>query len=95
MEVVYPAKKGNALFNFKFPEATELSGYIDVEVLVEARPGKAGEVPPDDMGMFVAVNKLDRDGNSGAAGAKLRDVSLALPDQPSGIRFKKGLRNRS
>ncbi|MFA9615021.1 MAG: CocE/NonD family hydrolase, partial [Deltaproteobacteria bacterium] len=63
MEVVYPAKKGKALFNFTFPEGTELSGYMMLRVWVEARPGKAGEVPPDDMGMFVAVNKLDRDGN--------------------------------
>ena len=64
MEVVYPAKKGKALFNFKFTEGTELSGYMMLRVWVEARPGKAGEVAPDDMGMFVAVNKLDRDGNS-------------------------------
>jgi hypothetical protein len=64
MEVVYPAKKGKAPFNFKFTEATELSGYMMLRVWVEARPGKASEVPPDDMGMFVAVNKLDRDGNS-------------------------------
>ena len=64
MDVVYPAKKGKALFNFTFTEGTELSGYMMLRVWVEARPGKAGEVSPDDMGMFIAVNKLDRDGNS-------------------------------
>jgi len=64
MDVVYPAKKGKAQFNFTFTEDTELSGYMKLRLWVEARPGKAGEVPPDDMGMFIAVNKLDRDGNS-------------------------------
>ncbi len=64
MEVVYPAKKGKALFDFKFTENTELSGYMMLRVWVEARPGKAGDVSPDDMAMFIAVNKLNRDGNS-------------------------------
>jgi len=35
-----------------------------LRVWVESRPGSAGKVTPDDMGMFIAVNKLDRDGNS-------------------------------
>jgi hypothetical protein len=64
MEVVYPAKEGKALFNFKFTEVTELSGYMTLRVWVEARPEKSGEISPDDMAMFIAVNKLDRDGNS-------------------------------
>ena len=64
MEVVYPAKKGKALFNFKFSEDTELTGYMMLRVWVEVRPQKAGEVSPDDMAMFIAVNKLDREGNS-------------------------------
>lgn len=72
IEVVYPAKKGKALFNFKFTEDTELSGYMKLRVWVEARPGNAGEISPDDMAMFIAVNKLDRNGNTvyfnGAAG---------------------------
>ena len=77
MEVVYPAKKGEALYNFKFTEDTELSGYMKLRVWVEARPGKAGEISPDDMAMFIAVNKLDQEGNTvnlnGAAGNK-RDM---------------------
>ena len=64
MEVVYPVKKGKASFDFKFAEDTELSGYMKLRVWVESRPGRADKVAPDDMGMFIAVNKLDRDGNS-------------------------------
>lgn len=64
MEVVHPARNGNALFNFKFTEGTESSGYMKLRVWVEARPGKVGEISPDDVAMFIAVNKLDRAGNS-------------------------------
>ena len=64
MEVVHPAKKGKASFDFKFTEDIELSGYMKLRVWVEARPGNAGEVSSDDMAMFIAVNKLDRDGNT-------------------------------
>ena len=63
-EVVYPAKNGNALFNFKFTDDTELSGYMKLRVWVETRSGKTGEISPHDMAMFIAVNKLDRDGNA-------------------------------
>ena len=62
MESAYPAKKGKAEFQHTFAEDTELSGYMKLRVWVEARPEKAGEETPDDMGLFVAVNKLDRDG---------------------------------
>ena len=64
MEVVYPAKDGKAFFNFTFTEDTELSGYMMLRVWVEARPEKSGEISPDDMAMFLAVNKLDKDGNT-------------------------------
>jgi len=64
MEAVYSAKNGSALFNFEFDEDTELSGYMKLRVWVETRPGKAGDISPDDMAMFIAVNKLDRDGNA-------------------------------
>ncbi len=64
MELVYPAKKGRALFNFKFTENTELSGYMKLRIWVEARPEKTGEISPDDMAMFIAVNKLDQDGKT-------------------------------
>jgi predicted acyl esterase len=61
-EVVYPAKKGKALFGFKFSEDTELSGYIKLRVWVEARSDKKGGTTPDDMVLFLAANKLDIDG---------------------------------
>jgi len=64
MEVVYPTKKGKALFKFKFTEDTELSGYMMLRVWVEARPEKAKQISPDDMAMFIAVNKLDLGGNT-------------------------------
>jgi predicted acyl esterase len=64
MEMVYPAQNGNGLFNFMFTEDTELSGYMKLRVWVEARPGKAGQISPEDMAMFIAVNKLDHNGNS-------------------------------
>ena len=64
MELVHAAKKGKALFNFKFTEDTELSGYMKLRIWVEVRPKNTGEISPDDMAMFVAVNKLDCDGNA-------------------------------
>ena len=61
--MAYPAKKGKAEFHHTFPEDTELSGYMKLRMWVEARPENAGQETPDDMALFVAVNKLDRDGN--------------------------------
>ena len=61
-EVMYKAKKGKAEFSYVFPEDAELSGYMKLRVWVEARPGKTGQQTPDDMGLFVAVEKLDRNG---------------------------------
>ncbi len=63
MELAYSAKKGNAEFHHTFPEDTELSGYMKLRVWVEARPENAGQETPGDMGLFAAVNKLNRDGN--------------------------------
>ena len=62
MEVVYSAKNGKAAFDFGVIEDTELSGYMKLRIWVEARPKKAGEASPDDMALFIAVNKLDQDG---------------------------------
>jgi len=63
MESAYPAKKGKAEFHHTFDEDTELSGYMKLRVWVEARPENAGQENPDDVALFVAANKLDRDGN--------------------------------
>ncbi len=77
IQVKYPAKAGQALFNFKFTEDTELSGYMMLKVWVEVRAEKAEEIVPDDMAMFVAINKLDRSGKqvhfNGSVGNK-RDM---------------------
>ena len=64
MEVVYEGKKGKELFNIKLTEDTELSGYFKLRVWVEARAEREGESSPDDMAMFIAVNKLDKVGNT-------------------------------
>jgi len=64
MELAYPAKKGKAEFHHTFDEDTELSGYMKLRVWVEVRPEIAGQEIPDDAALFIAVNKLDRDGNS-------------------------------
>jgi putative CocE/NonD family hydrolase len=64
IEAVHSAKKGKTLFNFKFTEDTELSGYMMLRLWVESRPEKTGGTSPDDMAMFLAVNKLDQDGAS-------------------------------
>ena len=64
MKIEYSAKKGKAIFNFNFNEDTELSGYMKVRVWVEARPKKSGDPTPEDMVLFVAVNKPDHIGKS-------------------------------
>jgi hypothetical protein len=64
MEVEYSSKNGKAIFNFKFKEDTELSGYMKVRVWVEARPKKPTDPSPEDMVMFAAVNKLDNAGKT-------------------------------
>ena len=61
-EVNYHATKGRALFDSKFLEDTELSGYIKLRVWVEVRPDKNRGSIPDDMVLFLAINKLDKKG---------------------------------
>jgi putative CocE/NonD family hydrolase len=63
-ESTYSAKKGKVKFQYTFSKDTELSGYMKLRVWVESRPRKAGDATPDDMALFVAVNKLDREGQS-------------------------------
>lgn len=62
-ELAYRAKGGKAEFLHTFAEDTELSGYMKLRVWVEARPEAIGQETPNDMALFIAVNKLDRDGN--------------------------------
>ena len=63
-EHVYAARDGRATWNHIFQADTELSGYMKLRLWVEARAAKSTANPPDDMAIFVAVNKLDRAGQS-------------------------------
>ena len=62
--IEYPAKKGRATFEIKFETDTELSGYMKLRLWVQAQPERVGATPPDDMALFVAINKRDKDGKT-------------------------------
>lgn len=53
--IKYDAKKGRSTFDIKFEEDTELTGYMKLHLWVEAEAN-------DDMDLFVAIQKLDKDG---------------------------------
>lgn len=55
-EVTYDATTGGAVFDLRVEEQLELTGYMKLRLYVEARGA-------DDMDIFVAVQKLDSDGN--------------------------------
>ncbi|MEM6715434.1 MAG: CocE/NonD family hydrolase, partial [Cyanobacteria bacterium P01_C01_bin.147] len=59
-EMTYSATKGQVTFRYVFAEETELTGYMKLRLWVEARPGRNPRDSPDDMGIFVAINKRDR-----------------------------------
>src|SRR5581483_7662783 len=48
--------QGRALFEYEFAEETELTGHMKLHLWVEA-------VGADDMDLFVAIQKIDRDGS--------------------------------
>jgi predicted acyl esterase len=54
--VSYEATKGLTNFIIKFDEDTELTGYMKLRLWVEASGA-------DDMDLFIAVQKLDKEGN--------------------------------
>jgi len=54
-KISYDANKGRATFDIKFVEDTELTGYMKLHLWVEA-------IGNDDMDLFCAVQKLDKDG---------------------------------
>ena len=58
------AVKGRALFLHKFAEDTELTGYMKLRLWIETRHETADKDSPDDIGLYVAVNKLDRNKKS-------------------------------
>ncbi len=47
---------GHAIFDYRFTEETELTGYMKLRLWVEA-------LGSEDMDLFVAIQKLDRDGS--------------------------------
>ena len=55
---------GRTVFTYRFAQDTELTGYMKLRLWVEARGAKAGDPAPDDLIVFAAVNKLDRNGRS-------------------------------
>jgi uncharacterized protein len=58
--VEHPAKRGSSSFVIRFDSDTELTGYMKLRLWVQGKalPGDSSP-PPDDMAIFVAVNKLD------------------------------------
>ena len=63
-EVVFSAKKGKVIFNHLFNEDTEISGYMKLRLWVETRPEQSNDMFPDDMVIYMAVNKLDMNKNT-------------------------------
>lgn len=59
----HAARRGRSTFRYRFAGATELTGPMKLRLWVEARP-QGGGPPPDDMVIFVAVDKLDAAGKS-------------------------------
>ncbi len=57
-EHVYDARSGSLEFSLRFDADTEITGYMKLKLWVEAR----GNPPPDDMAVFVAIEKLDEYG---------------------------------
>ncbi|MEO0685181.1 MAG: CocE/NonD family hydrolase [Cyanobacteria bacterium J06649_11] len=63
-ELAYSAIKGKATFVYEFTEDTELTGYMKLRLWIETRCDNVSQESPDDIGLYVAVNKLSRDKKS-------------------------------
>ena len=63
-ELAYSAIKGKATFVYEFTEDTELTGYMKLRLWIETRCDNASQELPDDIGLYIAVNKLSRDKKS-------------------------------
>ncbi len=61
-EFVYDARRGDLRFEHRFETDTELTGYMKLKLWVEARPSPASAAHPDDMTLFICVDKIDRAG---------------------------------
>ncbi|MEM7673375.1 MAG: CocE/NonD family hydrolase [Verrucomicrobiota bacterium] len=62
-EVTYSGAHGSAAFDYTFEQDTEVSGFMNLRLWVEARPGGAGDPHPDDMILCIVADKLDEKGN--------------------------------
>lgn len=63
--VEHPAKQGRSSFAIRFDSDTELTGYMKLRCWVQAKTAQGASSPsPDDMAIFVAVNKLDDRGRT-------------------------------
>lgn len=63
-EVSYSGERGSGLFDITFEQDTELSGFMNLRLWVEARPTRDGNKCPDDMIFCVVIDKLDEKGRS-------------------------------
>jgi predicted acyl esterase len=62
-ELCYHARSGELRFQYIFDRDTELSGYLKLSLWVEARSTNESRAAPDDMVLFIGVDKLDRAGS--------------------------------
>ena len=58
--VSYDAERGRAVFEHRFSEATELTGYMKAHLWLEAR--NQGGAAPADLGLVATIQKLDGQG---------------------------------
>ncbi|MEL7509691.1 MAG: CocE/NonD family hydrolase [Cyanobacteria bacterium J06554_1] len=63
-KLAYSATTGKVTFLYSFAEDTELTGYMKLRLWLEARPKANGEESPDDIGIYVAIDKCDRNQKS-------------------------------
>lgn len=63
-DVAYDAVSGQAVFDFTFPEDTELTGYMKLRLWVSARAKNKKDQPPDDILLCCFVDKRGRSGRS-------------------------------
>ena len=59
-ELSYSATTGKVIFLYAFAEDTELTGYMKLRLWMEARHETNDSEIPDDIGIYVAINKRDR-----------------------------------
>ncbi|MEM1155742.1 MAG: CocE/NonD family hydrolase [Pseudomonadota bacterium] len=61
-ELCYDGQRGEAVFDYTFTHDTEISGFINLRLWVEARPLSPRSTCPDDIILCIVVDKLDDNG---------------------------------